>query len=70
MEETYTTATDIWCYFAESADGRVWAGQYEAQVSDEVFNNCRCAGVTGWRTAGFRLKDIGDNDHCTITLVE
>jgi uncharacterized membrane protein len=59
-----------WCYYAQSADGLVWAGQYEAQVSDEEFHICRCLGVTGWRTVGFRLKDIGDNENYTITLVK
>jgi uncharacterized membrane protein len=58
-----------WYYFAEAADGAVWAGPYQAYVPNEAFNDCYGTGVSGRRIVGFRQLDIGDADDFTLTLI-
>jgi uncharacterized membrane protein len=64
--ETETRAnptTNRWYYYyAESVDGRVWAGSYPAEVTNGRFRKCTCLGVliggiNPYHTVGFRQLD-------------
>jgi hypothetical protein len=58
-------------YYAESEDGGVWEGDYEAYVYDESFDSCRGFGSTAGYLVGFRVisMDATDLDH-TVNLVD
>jgi uncharacterized membrane protein len=52
-------------YYAEAADGAVWAGPYPAEVTNSRFEKCTCLGViqqngeatNPYYTVGFRELD-------------
>jgi uncharacterized membrane protein len=50
-------------YYAEAADGAVWAGPYVAEVSQQKFEKCTCLGVSvsegppPYHDVGFRELD-------------
>jgi uncharacterized membrane protein len=58
----------FWYYYAESADGRFWAGPFGTIVANGAFDWCENTGSTDSRTVGMRQLDIGDNDDFTLNL--
>ena len=60
-----------WYYYAEAADGAVWAGPYKVLVSNEAFDLCYgyVSSEHGHRYIEMRELDIDDNDDYTLTLV-
>jgi len=60
-----------WYYYAEAADGAVWAGPYRVLVSNRAFDLCYgfVSSADADRYIGMRELDIGDNDDYTLTLV-
>jgi len=61
-----------WYYYAEAADGSVWAGPYRVLVSNKAFDHCFLLvsdADSPDRYIGMRELDIGDNDDYTLNLV-
>jgi uncharacterized membrane protein len=58
----------FWYYYVESADGRVWAGPFNAEVPPQAFDWCENTSSTQARTVGMRELDVGDNDDYTLNL--
>jgi uncharacterized membrane protein len=66
--ETRANPTDNrwYYYYAEAADGAIWAGPYVAEVSQERFEKCTCLGVSvsggppPYHDVGFRELDAAE----------
>ena len=63
-----------WYYFAEAADGSVWAGPFQASVPLTPFGGLQaCWGAQSGggdnEQVGYRELDVGDNDDYTLTFV-
>jgi len=66
----------FWYYFAQAADGAVWAGPFGANVPLTPFGGDQaCWGSqkvvagTEFTRIGYRELDIGDSDNYTLTFV-
>ncbi|MFK4223912.1 DUF1036 domain-containing protein [Streptomyces sp. NPDC019890] len=58
----------MWFYFAEAANGPVWAGSHVVQIPNQAFNRCEKPGVSGGYARGFRELHVGDNEDFTLNL--
>jgi hypothetical protein len=44
-------------YYAESDNGAIWSGVFSAEVTNTVFQKCKCQVSEGYRTVGFDVLD-------------
>jgi uncharacterized membrane protein len=55
-------------YYAESADGPIWAGDIRMYVYPRAFDSCVSIGSTAARVVGCRRLDLGDSDRTFVNL--
>jgi uncharacterized membrane protein len=58
-----------WCFYAQAANGAIWAGPYKRLVPAQAFDLCEWTSSTGAFKIGYRLLDVDDNDDLTVNLV-
>ena len=58
----------FWYFYAESTDGRKWAGDLPTNIKRKAFDHCDAPANTSMQSVGFRELDIGDVENYTLTF--